>query len=104
MAKLDALFNGLHQQGGSDLHLVSGQVPIMRIHGDLIRVKSEPLNDQTVRTLLREITPPEIWAEFEETGDIDFGYEVPGLARFRANLFAQRSGAAAVFRLIPRTL
>ena len=104
MAKLDPLFRGLHQQGGSDLHLVSGQVPIMRIHGDLVRVKSEPLNDQTVRALLREITPPAIWETFEETGDVDFGYEVAGLARFRANLFVQKSGAAGVFRLIPEEI
>lgn len=104
MAKLDALFKGLHQQGGSDLHLVAGQVPIMRIHGDLVRVKSEPLNDQTVRALLREITPPDRWAEFEETGDIDFGYEVPGTARFRANMFVQKNGAGGVFRLIPQDI
>ena len=101
MAKLDALFRALDQQDGSDLHLVAGQVPIMRIHGDLVRLKSEPLNDQTVRTLLREITPPELWTKYEATGDLDFGYEVEGVARFRANLFMQKNGSGGVFRLIP---
>ncbi len=101
MAKLDALFRALNQQDGSDLHLVAGQVPIMRIHGDLVRLKSEPSNDQTVRALLREITPPDLWAKYEATGDLDFGYEVEGLARFRCNLFMQKNGSGGVFRLIP---
>lgn len=101
MAKLDALFRALAQQDGSDLHLAAGQVPIMRIHGDLVRLKSEVLNDQTVRALLREITPHDLWEHYEETGDLDFGYEIEGLARFRCNLFVQKNGAGAVFRLIP---
>ncbi len=101
MAKLDALFRALNQQDGSDLHLVAGQVPIMRIHGDLVRLKTEPLNDQTVRALLREITPPDLWAKYEASGDLDFGYEVEGLARFRCNLFMQKNGSGGVFRLIP---
>ena len=101
MAKLDALFRALDQQDGSDLHLAAGQVPIMRIHGDLVRLKSEVLNDQTVRALLREITPPDLWERYEATGDLDFGYEIEGLARFRCNLFVQKNGAGAVFRLIP---
>jgi len=101
MPKLDALFRALHQQGGSDLHLVAGQTPIMRINGDLVRIKSEPFNDQTVRALLREITAPHHWETFESTGDIDFGYEVAGVARFRCNLFVQKNGAGGVFRLIP---
>lgn len=101
MAKLDALFRALHQQDGSDLHLAAGQVPIMRIHGDLVRLKSDVLNDQTVRALLREITPTEAWEQYEATGDLDFGYEIEGLARFRCNLFVQKNGAGGVFRLIP---
>ncbi len=101
MPKLDALFNALSEQDGSDLHLVAGQVPIMRIHGELTRLKGEPLNDQTVRVLLREITPPDDWEKFEKTGDVDFGYELPGVARFRCNIFMQKNGAGGVFRLIP---
>ncbi len=101
MPKLDALFRALHQQGGSDLHLVAGNAPIMRVHGELIRIKADPFNDQTVRALLREITPEEHWRTFEARGDVDFGYDVPGVARFRSNLFVQKNGAGAVFRLIP---
>lgn len=101
MPKLDALFTALHQQNGSDLHLVAGQAPIMRIHGDLTRLKGEALNDQTVRVLLREITPQDDWHQFEKTGDVDFGYELPGVARFRCNIFMQKNGAGGVFRLIP---
>ncbi len=50
----------------------------MRIHGDLVRLKSEVLNDQTVRALLREITPPDLWERYEATGDLDFATEIEG--------------------------
>jgi len=101
MPKLDAYFRAMHQQGASDLHLVAGNLPVMRIHGELKKLKAEPLTDQGLRELLRELAPPEAWRAFEETGDLDFAYELEGVARFRANYFRQKHGAAAVFRLIP---
>ncbi|MDF1554101.1 MAG: type IV pilus twitching motility protein PilT [Deferrisomatales bacterium] len=101
MARLDTYFRAMHQQGASDLHLVAGNLPAMRLHGELKKLKAEELTDNGLRELLRELPPAEAWQRFEETGDLDFGYEVEGLARFRANYFMQKNGAAAVFRLIP---
>ncbi|GAB4270368.1 MAG: type IV pilus twitching motility protein PilT [Deferrisomatales bacterium] len=101
MAKLDAYFRAMHQQGASDLHLVAGNLPAMRIHGELKKLKAEVLTDAGLKELLREIAPPQLWSRFEETGDLDFGYELEGVARFRANYFRQKYGVAAVFRMIP---
>ena len=104
MAKIDAFFKLMNEQGASDLHLVSGQPPAMRISGDMERIKYKVLENDTLKAMLYEITPEHKVKVFEETGDVDFGYEIPGLARYRANFFMQKYGVAAVFREIPSTI
>lgn len=101
MAKIDAFFKLMAEQGASDLHLVSGQQPILRIHGEMERVKYKVLENDELKAMLYEIAPEDKVKKFEETGDIDFGYEIPGLARYRSNFFQQKYGVAAVFRQIP---
>ncbi len=101
MAQIDAFFKLMHELGASDLHLVAGHQPVMRIHGDLERVKFRELDNDTLKAMLYEITPEHKMKIFEETGDVDFAYEVPGLARYRVNLFMQLHGIGAVFREIP---
>lgn len=101
MAKIDAFFKLMHEQGASDLHLVAGQPPMLRIVGDMERVKYSVLDNDELRAMLYEIAPEDKIKVFEETGDIDFGYQIPGLARYRANFFMQRNGVGAVFREIP---
>jgi len=101
MARLDAFFKLMFDQGASDLHIVAGQPPILRVHGELERVKYDPLEEEQLRGMLYEIAPELKIKQFEETGDVDFGYEIPGVARFRANFFMQRQGCGAVFRQIP---
>jgi twitching motility protein PilT len=101
MAKIDAFFQLMHEQGASDLHLVADQPPMLRIVGDMERVKYSILDNDTLRAMLYEITPEDKVKIFEETGDVDFGYEIPGLARYRANYFMQKNGVGAVFREIP---
>ncbi|MBU8911958.1 MAG: type IV pilus twitching motility protein PilT [Desulfobacterales bacterium] len=101
MAEIDAFFKLMHEQGASDLHLSSGQQPALRLHGDIERIKYETLTSDKLRRLLYEITSQEKIKVFEETGDVDFGYEIPGLARYRANYFMQENGISAVFREIP---
>jgi len=104
MAKIDAFFKLMNEQGASDLHLVSGQPPMLRITGDIERIKYKVLDNDDLRAMLYEITPEYKVKVFEETGDVDFGYEVPGLARYRANYFMQRNGIGAVFREIPSNI
>jgi twitching motility protein PilT len=104
MAKIDAFFKLMHEQGASDLHLVAGQPPALRIRGEIERIKYKSLTSDDLRAMLYEITPESKIKSFEETGDMDFGYEIPGLARYRANFFMQKNGVAAVFREIPNTI
>ncbi len=101
MAKIDAFFNLMLEQKASDLHMSSGNPPILRINGELQRVDYPPLENDQLKTMLYEISPEYKIKHFEETGDVDFGYEIPGVSRFRANFFNQKYGIAAVFRQIP---
>ena len=101
MAQIDAFFKLMHDQGASDLHLMSGQQPALRIHGELERVKYKVLENDSLKAMLYEIAPEEKVKVFEETGDVDFAYEIPSLARYRANFFQQKNGVGAVFREIP---
>lgn len=104
MAQIDAFFKMMNELGASDLHLSSGSQPVIRLHGDMQRVKFKVLEHEELKKMLYEITPEQKVKEFEETGDIDFSYEVPNLARYRANFFVQRRGVAAVFREIPQDI
>lgn len=104
MAKIDAFFKLMNEQGASDLHLVSGQQPALRVRGDIERVKYKVLDSDNLKSMLYEIAPEDKVKVFEETGDVDFGYEIPGLARYRANFFLQKNGVAAVFREIPSSI
>lgn len=101
MAQIDAFFKLMNEQGASDLHLVTGQQPVLRVQGDLTRVKYKELTNDSLKAMLYEIAPEDKVKVFEETGDVDFAYEIPGLARYRANFFEQKWGVAAVFREIP---
>ncbi len=104
MAQIDAFFKLMNEQGASDLHLISGQQPVLRIQGELERVKYKALDNDNLKAMLYEIAPEEKVKLFEESGDVDFAYEIPGLARYRANFFQQKYGVGAVFREIPSTV
>jgi twitching motility protein PilT len=81
--------------------MVAGQQPLLRIRGDIERVKFKKMENDELRAMLYEICPEEKIKVFEEHGDVDFGYEIPGLARYRCNFFRQKYGVGAVFREIP---
>ena len=101
MARIDAFFKLMAEQKASDLHLSTSNPPMLRINGDLIRVDYPPLTNDELQSMVYEIAPEMKIKVFEETGDVDFGYEIPGVARYRANFLNQKYGIAAVFRLIP---
>jgi twitching motility protein PilT len=101
MAQIDGFFKLMNDEGASDLHVVAEQQPLLRIRGDIERVKFKKLGNDELKAMLYEICPEEKIKLFEETGDIDFGYEIPGLARYRCNFFQQKYGVGAVFREIP---
>lgn len=101
MAQIDAFFKLMNDEGASDLHMVAEQQPILRIRGDMERVKFKKMGNEELKAMLYEICPEDKIKIFEELGDIDFGYEIPGLARYRCNFFRQKFGIGAVFREIP---
>ena len=104
MAKIDAFFKLMNEQGASDHHLVAGQAPVLRIRGEMERVKYKVLDNDELKAMLYEIAPEHKIKEFEETGDVDFGYDILGIARYRSNFFMQKYGVAAVFRQIPEQI
>ncbi len=72
--------------------------------GDMERIKYKVLDNDELKAMLYEIAPEAKIKQFEESGDIDFGYEIPGVARYRSNFFLQKNGCAAVFRQIPEEI
>ncbi|WP_010324971.1 type IV pilus twitching motility protein PilT [Marinobacterium stanieri] len=89
------------QQGASDLHLTAGMPPMIRVDGDVRRIKLPALDHKQVHTLVYDIMNDKQRKEYEENFEADFSFEVPNLSRFRVNSFNQHRGAAAVFRTVP---
>ncbi len=101
MAKIDALFKMMKEQGASDLHLSSGNPPIFRLQGEMSRLQFKSLEHDELKAVLFEILDEKQKALFNEKKDLDFAYEVADLARFRGNIMMTYRGVAAVFRIIP---
>jgi twitching motility protein PilT len=102
---LDALLVALIDAGGSDLHLTVGAPPTIRVHGDLHPLPDyEPLTSDDTVTLIRSLVTDEQWKRFERDLELDLAYGVPGLSRFRVNLFQQRNAYGSVMRAIPHTI
>ncbi|MBN3562348.1 type IV pilus twitching motility protein PilT [Aliamphritea spongicola] len=89
------------QQGASDLHISAGMPPVIRVDGEVRRIKLPSLDHKQVHTLIYDIMNDKQRKDYEELFETDFSFEVPKLARFRVNAFNQNRGAAAVFRTIP---
>lgn len=103
MARIDALFDNMLQQRGSDLHLEQGQVPKIRLRGELIPISGYGvLTQEHMPALIREIVEPERWQLFERQGDLNFTYAPQIGVRFRACYFRHFFGYGAVFRAIPK--
>ena len=100
---IDLLFHAMCTAKASDLHLSVGSPPIIRKDGHMqpLDPAAVPLSVEGIETLLTPIMPDRSRKEFAERHDADFAYEIHGLARFRANVFMDRKGRGAVFRVIP---
>ncbi|MEP7382270.1 MAG: type IV pilus twitching motility protein PilT [Gemmatimonadota bacterium] len=105
LALMEELLREQMRRGASDLHLRSGESPLMRVNGDIVRLEERPaLAPEQVGAMLYSIMPDRNRQEFHEVNDSDFAYEIPGLARFRVNVLLDRHGPAAVCRAIPSEL
>ena len=99
---VDALLEQLVERGGSDLHLSAGSPPVLRINGSLVRVDEMPaLSPDDTLTVLSKMMSTTQQKKLEIEGQLDMAYSLPGVARFRVNIFSQRESLAAAFRLIP---
>jgi twitching motility protein PilT len=103
-AAMDDLFRLLVDAGASDLHLRSGEPPLLRHNGELARQDRPAISAERLETMLVSVMTPREIAEFREIGDTDWAYEIPDLARFRCNAGRDRHGPIAVFRVIPTTV
>jgi len=89
------------KQGASDLHLSAGLPPMIRVDGDVRRINLPPMEHKEVHGLIYDIMNDKQRKDYEEFLETDFSFEVPGVARFRVNVFNQNRGSGAVFRTIP---
>src|SRR6184192_1167573 len=101
MAYLNRLLSVIVRHGGSDLHIGEGEPPKMRMHGDIMPIRKEPVTHEEAVQLMSEVCGPHNWKIFEQRGDLDFAYEMDEASRFRTNYYKQSNGYAAAFRLIP---
>src|SRR5256714_14298818 len=102
MIPVDQLLHMLVEQEASDLHLRVGEPPVFRIHGELRRLEGfDPLNDRDMYDLLSVVMNEERSVRFEQNMELDMSYAVPGLSRFRVNIFRQQGHIGAVMRVIP---
>jgi twitching motility protein PilT len=99
--KIDRFLRLMTSRGASDFHLTVGRPPMLRVSGSMEPIRYRTLLEVDYKDLVQPITSERLWEEFQATGDVDFSYEVPGLARYRVNLFHQQRGSGAVFRIIP---
>jgi twitching motility protein PilT len=101
-ARIDAMLREMLEAKASDLHLSAGNHPIMRVHGEIHFGTQHPvLRSEDVSALVEEIMSDKAKKDFAELRDCDFAYEIPGLARFRVNVFEDRNGVGSVMRQIP---
>jgi twitching motility protein PilT len=103
--KLDKIFRTALEYKASDIYISSGAKPVLRINGQLVIVEEHAeLSNETAKDYLVELMGEREQKEYAEKLDTDFSIEVPGVARFRVNIFTHRRGISGIFRLIPSTV
>ncbi len=102
---IDELLERMVEANASDLHVTTGTPPAIRVRGDVERLEGfDPLTAEETQQLLYRILSSEQQKNFELNRQLDFSYSMPGLARFRVNVYFQRESIGAAFRLIPTEL
>src|SRR5579864_1916540 len=102
MMNIDDLLRAAVSKGASDLHLKVGAYPMMRLQGALVPLNEEKrLNHNDTEAIGAAVMSPTQAEKFKESQEIDLAYSVPGLGRFRCNIFQQRGTVGLVLRIIP---
>jgi twitching motility protein PilT len=99
--QLHQLLRAMIEKGASDLHITTGQSPLLRIDGAIVPLKLPKLEPVDTKRLCYTILTEEQKIQFEQNNELDFAFGVRGLSRFRANIFMQRDNVAGAFRTIP---
>jgi twitching motility protein PilT len=99
--RLDHLLRAAFELKASDLHLTVGVPPIMRINGELKKYGQEILRPEDTEAMARALVSGPLWKQFEEKGELDFSYGIPGISRFRVNAYKQRSCISLAIRVVP---
>jgi twitching motility protein PilT len=99
--RLDEYLREVLAKGGSDLHFVAGDPPRIRLHGELQPLREQRIDKETAREILVEVMTRRAQAQLEAKDGADFAYMIPGVSRFRANIFRHIGGLGGVFRAIP---
>ena len=105
LTSIDDLLEQMVAHNASDLHVTVGSPPAFRVRGHIVRAEGyEPLTSDDTRSLLYRVLSSEQQKQFELKRQLDFAYSMPGLARFRVNVYYQREAVSAAFRLIPQEI
>ncbi|GEN50650.1 type IV pilus twitching motility protein PilT [Alkalibacterium pelagium] len=104
MDKLIALLTKAHYKEASDVHLVAGSSPVFRVDGKLMPEKEDRLMPDDTMEMARAILTDKLWDQLQEVREVDLSYGIPGVSRFRVNIFYQRSAISLAFRVIPRDI
>ncbi len=102
--ELNQLLQHMAGAGASDLHVKIGIPPLLRINGDLLQAKLPPLGPDDIRQCVTSLLTPAQWQKFRDELELDLAYNLPGIGRFRVNVFQQRGSLGMVFRLIPERI
>src|SRR3989304_10184705 len=101
MSDINSLLAKLVEISGSHLHIKVGHPPVFRVHGRLVRTAGPPLGGADIGKLVGQIIDDDRKKRLMEAKELDLAYSVPGLARFRVNVFWQKGKIGAVMRVIP---
>jgi len=104
MKRIDEILTLMTEREASDLHIASGSAPYLRIHGEMVKLNYKDITPEVCQALIFEILSKTQRESFLDNWDLDFSYSLKGVGRFRVNVFRQRKGVAAVFRLIPEQI
>jgi twitching motility protein PilT len=104
MARIDDILKQMRDCEASDLHITSGSAPYLRVHGEMVKLNYKDLSAEVSQALIFEVLSEKQRDNFLTTSDLDCSYSLKGVGRFRVNVFRQRRGVGAVFRLIPEEI
>ena len=102
--RFDTLLKSAFELKASDIHLTVGMPPVFRVHGDLKQYGKEKLAPQHTEEMAKAILSDTLWEKFQETGEVDFSYGIPGISRFRINAYHQRNCISLAVRVVPTSI